>query len=339
MKLADRLVSGQLDRSSPNSQPASEIDPRTAEVLRQYGITPTVTPTGDLSFPSDVDPSDARNALRAMEVERKALSRSRNETNRQLASATRRLQAVYAKWFAVAPVVAIDNVYRWWLTNDVLPEDATVVPRWSSFWCEYHTAPNTQVGVLAFSTENDDPEAEDRWSWELDVFTGDPVSVTGPTSEWTVTADRYGRPLDIRPTAGDPTIAASAVPVWAAALSLLNCKNVGTVKHDPSPGEQRKHRRKRGALNPLVGYHVIRVDVGHSTATTSDRSEQGDDAFHICAGSLCHYGDCCPGTHPPKGKLFGKHTGRFFRAAHAKGNPMRGVRVSDYEVVGLHDVA
>jgi hypothetical protein len=342
MRLADRVATENLCHPYDAERTGrfladSRMDERTAKVLAEYGVVVTEDPdTGALDFPKTNDPTKVRAAMRALELERKGLDRTLSSNLREMTRTNRKMQQTYAKWLSLVPVVAVDNVYRWWQTNDVAPEDATLVPRWPSFWIEYAIDRQTQIGVLASAHENEDPDAEDRWEWKLDVFVGDPSGVIGPMSYWTITADQYGRPLAITPTAGNRTVGASVVPVWAAALSLLNCKNVDMVRHDPSPGEQRKHRRKRGASMPLVGYHVIKVNVGRGSEPSKPSGDgANDDAFHICAGCLAHYGNCCPGTHPPHGKLFGQHTGRFFRPAHARGNRSVGVRVTDYEVTNL----
>ncbi len=183
-----------------------------------------------------------------------------------------------------------------------------------------------------------------RWVWTLQLFVGRGKEAVGPFMSWKVALDPHGKPLDmmfqflfeVDGADGESLVTdfARALNVWGMALSFLNCRNVQTEYREPSPGEQRKHRKKRKATNPLVGYHLIKIQpTGTATRIRSGPgSGQGTDAFHIHPGSIAHYGDCCPGSHPVKGLLFGKLTGIYYRPMHLKGNPAHGERTADYRV-------
>ncbi len=69
-----------------------------------------------------------------------------------------------------------------------------------------------------------------------------------------------------------------------------------------------------------VRSHVLQV------TTTSKRRAGGGSAggsvsypLGSVAGHHAHYGDCCPGMHPPNGLLFGKITGRIWVPQFSRG--------------------
>lgn len=126
----------------------------------------------------------------------------------------------------------------------------------------------------------------------------------------------------------------ASVAIFAHACSILNCANVTTVWYDPPAALQKKHRKKRGSEHPLVRYHVIQVEKPTGARARSHKGTGNGElvAMHPVRGHYKHFGDCCPGEHPPHGKAFGKIEGKFFIADTMAGNPQRGTNMPDYEV-------
>lgn len=181
-----------------------------------------------------------------------------------------------------------------------------------------------------------------QWLWHIEMYLRKDGQAIGPLWTFRVAVDENGHPLDIVWNQHFPEnvrqqenmqAGTMAIAVWGYTLSFLGCKNVQVVYQRPSDALQKKHRRKRKASRPLVAYNRIRIDPMGNTGIKkrSGPGDGGEQAFHIQPGSFAHYGQCCT-DHPPKGLLFGKITGRFWRPQHIKGNPRRGVNVTSYEV-------
>ena len=70
-------------------------------------------------------------------------------------------------------------------------------------------------------------------------------------------------------------------------------------------------------------YHTLKVDVGGGAKVRSagdGRGEGPTPGLHIVPGHFAHYGDCCPSTHAPKGRLFGKGSVRGLAAPETANN-------------------
>ncbi len=120
-------------------------------------------------------------------------------------------------------------------------------------------------------------------------------------------------------------VEALALPTFLA-LSFMHCRNVKMVEEIPPPKLSKKHEKKGN--KPLVRYHVLKIDhmkvvlerEGHAS------TEGLKKALHICRGHFATYGK------DGKGKLFGKHEGRFWFPDHLRGNPVHGVVDKAYDV-------
>ena len=115
-------------------------------------------------------------------------------------------------------------------------------------------------------------------------------------------------------------------------LALLNCRNVEAGSSAP-PLKPKTRNRMRGRGAPVLRHHQIKLVVPRRGSGGSDLDRTGETPLHIVDGHFGHYGDCCPGSHEPRGLLFGKYEGRYWRQAHIRGNPERGVVVTDRELV------
>ena len=109
-------------------------------------------------------------------------------------------------------------------------------------------------------------------------------------------------------------------------LSFMHCRNVKMVEEIPPPKLSKKHEKKGN--QPLVRYHVLKIDHMKSILEREGHaSTEGlKKALHICRGHFATYGK------DGKGKLFGKHEGRFWIPMHMRGNPDHGVVDKTYDV-------
>lgn len=106
-----------------------------------------------------------------------------------------------------------------------------------------------------------------------------------------------------------------------------NCRNVDIVEPVRPRGERRRIERTG------VKVHTINV----FKAGTSTRAVKGEAVgsvpLHPVRGHAAHYGNCCPGVHEPRGRLFGKLEGKFWVPQHLRGNSEHGENRPDYRLV------
>lgn len=177
-----------------------------------------------------------------------------------------------------------------------------------------------------------------KWMVKLDAITAAGKVVIGPVGSWTLVLDDYGHCLDMiwgRRETIAPEDTVEFIRVWAQTMAFLNLRNVRTVYSEPSRALQKKHRRKHPEGKPLVGVRKLAIDpMGPARGTRSEPHEgESLSEFHIHPGSFAHYGACCPPhVHAPKGLLFGRLSGIYWRPAHLKGNPRNGIKLLEYEV-------
>lgn len=183
-----------------------------------------------------------------------------------------------------------------------------------------------------------------RWVWGVGVFQEDRGQVVGPLATMRGALDQWGRLLDcvyevhIDTKRGIDLDSLTLHPfaIFLTTMNFMQCANIELTYVEPPAALSRKHR-KRGKLQPgqdLVRYHTLQIRPAGAGTRNRGRSGPSRDlvAFHPVRGEFHHYGDCCPGLHPPKGLLFGKLTGRFWVPAHVRGNPERGAIKQDFVV-------
>lgn len=175
-----------------------------------------------------------------------------------------------------------------------------------------------------------------RWITEVMVWLGGrsdrgPFPTTGPAHLWRIATGSDGTPLDIRwvklLTEYPMERWDMAQLVVLGALNFLNCRNVEIVE----PARPRAERRRVAR----TGVKVNVLNVFPSGSSSSSRSD-GDGAgvpLTSVRGHFAHYGDCCPGHHDPKGKLFGRLSGRFWIPQHARGTAELGTSEHSYRLV------
>ena len=110
------------------------------------------------------------------------------------------------------------------------------------------------------------------------------------------------------------------------ALSFMHCKNVKMVEEIPSAKLSKKRERKGG--KPLLRYHVLKID--HMKSVLEHEGHASTEglkkALHICRGHFATYGQ------DGKGKLFGKHAGRYWIPMHMRGDIKHGMVDKTYDV-------
>lgn len=181
-----------------------------------------------------------------------------------------------------------------------------------------------------------------RWCMNLTMFSRNDRVALGAIANWRVAISERGQIRDMiwgTEEFIDPEETVDFVRVWAQTMAFLNLRNVRTVYREPSRQQQKVHRKKRRAEHPLMAWRQLRIDpIGPKNGTRSETDRDGEslEAFHIHPGSFAHYGACCdPSVHAPKGLLFGKLQGVYWRPAHIKGNIRNGIKIQDYEVGAL----
>ncbi len=109
------------------------------------------------------------------------------------------------------------------------------------------------------------------------------------------------------------------------AISLLHCKNVNAVDHEPS-AQLNKKRIKRGHL-PLMTFKTL--EIGSMTrrldAAKGESSDGVKQALHLCRGHFKTF---------DKRPLFGSIKGRFWWPAHARGDIENGMVAKNYALAG-----
>ena len=122
-------------------------------------------------------------------------------------------------------------------------------------------------------------------------------------------------------------------PAWLA-TSFLHCHNVAITETAPHPKLARKYQKRTG--RSPVSFKTLEIHATRKMLTRSgaNGTETGlKKALHICRGSFGHYGSAYVNDDgSPKGKLFGKVEGMFWRPASLKGNSSEGAVVKDYAV-------
>lgn len=111
--------------------------------------------------------------------------------------------------------------------------------------------------------------------------------------------------------------------VLGLTLTFLNCKNV--QREDRTQEFQPKEKIRRRLKLPEVKRYTLSIN-GSSTSRSSGakQSEFGVMPFHLCRGHFATYTQEKP--------LFGKYAGKFWIAAHTRGQKERGEIIKDYEV-------
>lgn len=183
-----------------------------------------------------------------------------------------------------------------------------------------------------------------RWLWTMQLYQSDGrLQPYGPITMQMVALDEWGGLLDLTyhfrvpiPDGEEPphSMTLNPLEIFITTINLMQCANIRTVYVDPPAALSRKHRRKGHLNRDMVRYGVLQIgwEGPEQRVRSPARGSQNLLDLHLVKGSIHHYGNCCPGRHPPKGLYFGKREGRIWVPSHVRGDPDRGVIVNDFEV-------
>jgi hypothetical protein len=159
--------------------------------------------------------------------------------------------------------------------------------------------------------------------------------VSQPVSWMVLALNDRGRVVGNRwqhdPAVNGPEAIASMLNPALQTIAFLHCKNSELEAHTPPAKLAKKHQKRQG--RPLLRYQTIRLQVPRQSGPSRSDGPGIAPSAHIVAGHFAHYGDCCPGEHPPHGKLFGRLTGVYWMDQHTRGDPERGQVKTDFELV------
>jgi hypothetical protein len=154
--------------------------------------------------------------------------------------------------------------------------------------------------------------------------------IIGPFMRYLLLLDEHGAVVKSEIRLFDTSIPTDADIDWFRidlgpaflTTSLMHCKNVITEQGHHPAKRFRPVRRK----TPSVRYHTVNIEPMRKILATEGRSEETGlkKALHICRG---HFR-----TYTAEKPLFGRVTGTFFVAQHARGSVHEGVVIQDYRV-------
>jgi hypothetical protein len=107
-------------------------------------------------------------------------------------------------------------------------------------------------------------------------------------------------------------------------LSFMHCKNIDIIEKIAPAALSKKHLRKHGV--PLISYYVLDIDPMRRVLSRDGHAEVSGlrHALHICRGHFKAFTDEAP--------LFGKYTGTYWWADHARGDAQQGAVTKDYRI-------
>jgi hypothetical protein len=107
------------------------------------------------------------------------------------------------------------------------------------------------------------------------------------------------------------------------ALLILNCRNIKTIRIEPS--EKLNKKRKKQNKAAVDSYHVLRVkpfrEKSNGTSPTSNKEER---RIHFCRGH--------PKLFTKERPLFGKWDGLYWWDPYLRGNKAKGLALKDYQL-------
>lgn len=132
---------------------------------------------------------------------------------------------------------------------------------------------------------------------------------------------------DINP---DASLEYGELPFVCFVLSVMNCRNIQTVRETPNRSTRRAFERKTGRRD--IKYHLVTID--RSKNRPAPRLLDGQSLsgttkhlapLHICRGHFKNFTAEKP--------LLGQHVGTYWWEAHTRGGIDGGAVLKDYEVV------
>ncbi len=262
--------------------------------------------------------------------------------------------SILRRWMGAAVVVDASNVTAYCNVHGFSPETVpSYVPPFEHTWFEtskpwrdpdpfFMNDPDpefSQVGAIAFTRRfppNDFRNGGFHVAWQVFVLEGNRVRIHPDYCDWM----RDMMDLDERGDWGKwdgahtywnhfgQTPAVRALAPFFMAIGFSHCKNVELV--DGSMAERalrKKQERKLG--QPLTRFKELVIDPSMSQkryvgAQQAKDGEKHQKSLHIVRGHFATYAD--------DRKLFGKHTGTFWKPAHTRGSDEVGTIYKDYRV-------
>lgn len=201
-------------------------------------------------------------------------------------------------------------------------------------WAEYR-------GPTWQPAEPIDWNREVGWVQEVSVWLGGTsyareggaTPTSGPAFAWVHALGHHGEPLDLRwinllPSYFKLEEWSIGQLVLLGSLNFLNCRNVELVE----PHRPRSERRRIARTGVTISEIAVRPTGSTTRARVVGTSEGSATPLTSVRGHFSHYGDCCPGQHEPRGKLFGRLEGRYWIPQHARGDREHGERESRYRL-------
>lgn len=118
-------------------------------------------------------------------------------------------------------------------------------------------------------------------------------------------------------------IACEVFPVLFS-IQFMNCKNVKTVRNEPSKTLEDSYMKRH--KRPMLRYYTIEIEP-MKKVLENEGGIKGNGikkALHLCRGHFAHY--------TPDKPLFGRVTGTVWKPAHVRGNPSEGIIAKDYSL-------
>lgn len=228
-------------------------------------------------------------------------------------------------------IVMSNQAVDWHDTDDNMPMD-------KESWRKVADSMERLVGGTSNDRwDTDEPINWDDVRWTIDTFVwvggrsgdGRSFGTRGPVHLWRSAVYGDGTPADLHwvQLVHDYPMKHwdMAHLVLLGAFTFCNTTNCEIAEPARPRAEQKRVDR--------TGIRVSQIHVRPMGKTTrgEKRLEPLDlTARHGVRGHMAHYGDCCPGRHDPKGKLFGKLQGRYWIPPHVRGNPEHGEIVQGY---------
>lgn len=239
------------------------------------------------------------------------------------------------------PVIDASSVFHDYMAREsfsVYEDHPCIRPPWTHAWVGYKNGHgNINVALVVDIANRPDWETENDTSTAIGflavfVFCGGrcdggkkAIPTFGPINHYRIAYDKDGAPLDVNWVRLTRTKGLEALneenfdldwPLWMVlgTYTLLNCSNITLVENRPTDRASRRRQDRLGIIESTI--HIR----PNATRRHSAGSADGEPVrLHSVRGHVSHYGACCGDSHPARGLLFGRITGRVWVPQHARG--------------------
>ena len=201
-----------------------------------------------------------------------------------------------------------------------------MTPPFSDMWIEWKTDSGSNALVL-HSRRDSDGDFVWRGVMAYSARPGTEIHMLPMTFVMVSAVDDDGRVVAVHSVLLDGESADHFSPHFYTpmlAIAWMNCKNLMLVEHKQPRRVMRK--RLRNGMFPGLSYSSIEVVPSHRKSWEKSAGGTSASCWHTVKGNLATYTDERP--------LFGipGRTGRYWRPAHARGNPSKGSIHHEYHV-------